>query len=161
MSPSSVNKAPPSHAPEVDHRPSDHVHIAHLPPKWEPTPDLRPLLPIGAAILAVLLALAGLVVLVSGLLFLLNAYVSGLVPPELLILKSVDLLGAAILVLLGAMLLALANALWHQERWALWTTIVVLFAGLAYLFFTASITVLFLVFLVLFIYLLAVRRHFY
>jgi hypothetical protein len=139
---------------------SGHAVAQHLPPHWEPTP-IRPLLPVGVAIFSVLIALAGIVVVVSGALFLLNAFLPGYVPSELLILHSVDVLGAAILLLVGAVLIAVASALWHQERWALWTTIVVLFFALSYLFFTASITILFLVFQVLFIYLLAVRRHFY
>ncbi len=37
----------------------------------------------------------------------------------------------------------------------------VTFGGLAFLFFTASITYLFLILLVVFVYLLLVRRHFY
>ena len=136
------------------------VEVSHLPPHWEPTP-VRPLLPVGVAILSVLIALVGVVVMVSGILYLLNAYAPGLVPPELLILSGVDVVGAAILILFGGVMIGVATALWRQERWALWTTVVVTFGALAYLFFTASITVLFLVLLVLFIYLLAVRRHFY
>ncbi len=93
--------------------------------------------------------------------FLLNAYLGNVVPISLLIVRSVDPLGAAILVLLGAVLLAVATALWRQETWALWTTIVVVFLTLAYLFFTDSITVLFVLFLLLFMYLFSVRRHFY
>ncbi len=134
--------------------------VEHLPPKWEPTP-VTPSLPLGVAVLAVAIALAGVVVLLAGALYLLNAYFGNLVPVTLLIVRSVDPVGAAILVLLGAILISVATALWRQESWALWTTIVVLFVSLAYLFFTASITVLFVVFLLLFVYLLAVRRHFY
>ena len=120
-----------------------------------------PSLPIGVAILSVLIAIAGLVVLLAGALYLLNSYAGTIVPGNLLIVKSVDPIGAAILVLLGAILLSVATALWRQETWALWTTVVVVFLILAYLFFTASITVLFVLVLVLFIYLLTVRHHFY
>lgn len=134
--------------------------VEHLPPKWEPTP-VRPSLPIGVAILAVLIALSGVVILLAGALFLLNSYLGTVVPATLLIVRSVDPIGAAVLVLLGAVLLSVATALWRQEAWALWTTIVVVFVSLAYLFFTASLTVLFVLFLLLFIYLLTVRRHFY
>jgi len=38
---------------------------------------------------------------------------------------------------------------------------VLVFATSAYLFFTGSITVLFLIFVVLFVYLISVRRYFY
>jgi hypothetical protein len=137
-------------APEVD----------HLPPQWSPTP-VRPALPLGVAVLAVLIALAGLVVLVSGLLFLLNAYLGTAIPSQLLIVHQVDIIGAAVLVLLGAVLLGVASALWNQEAWALYTTVVVLFLALGYLFFTSQITVLFLLFLVMFVYLLEVRHHFF
>lgn len=134
--------------------------VEHLPPRWEPTP-VAPTLPLGVAALAVSIAIAGVVVLLAGALYLLNAYLGNVVPTNLLIVRSVDPIGAAILVLMGAVLLSVATALWRQESWALWTTIVVLFVSLTYLFFTASITVLFLVFLLLFIYLLTVRRHFF
>lgn len=134
--------------------------VEHLPPKWEPTP-VTPSLPVGVAALAVMIAIAGVVVLLAGALYLLNAYLGTVVPANLLIVRSVDPIGAAVLVLLGAILLSVATALWRQEAWALWTTIVVLFASLAYLFFTDSITVLFVLLILLFIYLLTVRRHFY
>jgi hypothetical protein len=134
--------------------------IEHLPPRWEPTP-VRPSLPIGVAVLSVLISLGGLVVLVSGLLFLLNQYLGTAIPTQLLIVHQVDVIGAAVLVLLGAVLLGVATALWNQEAWALYTTVVVLFLALGYLFFTASITVVFLLFLLLFVYLLAVRHHFF
>lgn len=136
------------------------LRVGHLPPAWNPTlpPPSRPL---GVAILAVLLALGAVATILSGVFFLVNTYAGTLFPSSLLIVQNVDILGAAILIVLGAVLLALSQALWRQETWALWTTVAILFAGLTYLFFTDSITVLFLVFLVLFIYLLAVRQHFY
>lgn len=140
--------------------PSAPVEVRRLPPRWEPTP-VAPSLPIGVGLLAIVIALSGVVILLAGALFLLNAYLGTIVPPTLLIVRSVDPIGAAILVLLGAILLSVATALWRQEAWALWTTIVVVFVALAYMFFTASITVIFLLFLVLFIYLLTVRHHFY
>lgn len=158
---SEVSRAPPSHAPTIDHRRhAEPLVVEHLPPAWTPS-SIRPVLPLGVAFLSVLIAISGVVVLVAGALFLLNTYFGSVVPPDLLIVRSVDPLGAGILVLLGAVLVSVANALWAQERWALWTTVAVLFGALAYSFFTASITILFLVFLVLFIYLLTVRRYFY
>jgi len=134
--------------------------VEHLPPHWEP-PSVRPPLPIGVAVLSVLIAIVALVLLLAGSLFLLHYYLPTAVPSDLLIVSSVDALGAAILILFGAVLLSVATALWRQESWALWTTIVVVFLVLTYLFFTGSITILFLVFLALFIYLITVRYHFY
>ena len=130
------------------------------PPAWEPTP-VRPRLPIGVAVVAVVIALFAVVMLLAGLLFILNAYLGTIFPPSVEIFQSIDVLGAVILVILGSTLLSIATALWHQETWALWTTIVLVFATTAYLFFTGSITVLFLIFVVLLVYLLAVRRVFY
>lgn len=136
------------------------VTVEHLPPRWEPGP-IRPPLPLGVAVLSVLIAIIGALLLVAGCLFLLHYYLASAVPASLLILSSIDAVGAAILVLFGAVLISVATALWRQETWALWTTIVVVFFALAYLFFTGSITVLFLLFLLLFIYLFTVRHHFY
>jgi len=132
----------------------------HLPPAWEPTP-VRPRLPIGVAVVSVLLALFGVVMLLAGLLFLLATVASAVVPSSLEIFQSIDLYGAAILAILGAALIGIATSLWRQETWALWTMLVLVFATAAYLFFTGSITVLFLIFVVLFLYLIAVRRYFY
>lgn len=136
------------------------VSVQHLPPRWEPTP-VRPRLPIGVAVVSVLVAGLAVVMVLAGLLFFLGVFVPNVVPTSLEIFSSIDLYGAGILVVLGAALLGIATSLWHQETWALWTTIVLVFATAAYLFFTGSITVLFLVFVVLFLYLISVRRYFY
>jgi hypothetical protein len=136
------------------------VTFDRLPPRWEPTP-LVPRRPLGVALLAVLIALFAVVLVLSGLLLLLSTYLGTFVPTSLDLIPSIDLLGAGILVILGAALLGIATSLWRQETWALWTTVVLIFATTAYLFFTDSITVLFLIFVVLFVYLISVRRYFY
>ncbi len=122
---------------------------------------MRPRLPIGVALVSAVIAIFAVIMLLAGLLFMLDTYFGNLFPPSIEIFQSIDLLGAAILVVLGAGLLSIATALWHQETWALWTTVILVFATTAYLFFTGSITVLFVVFVVLLVYLLAVRRYFY
>lgn len=136
------------------------VEFDHLPPAWEPTP-VRPHLPIGVAVVSVVIAAFGVVMLLAGILFLLASVLSSVVPASLEIFQSIDLYGAAILAILGAALIGIATSLWRQETWALWTTLVLVFATAAYLFFTGSITVLFLIFVVLFVYLISVRRFFY
>jgi hypothetical protein len=136
------------------------VTFDHLPPRWEPTP-VRPRLPIGVAVVSVLIAIFAVVMVLAGLIFLLAEFVGNFVPPSLEIFQSIDIWGAAILVILGAALLGIATSLWRQETWALWTTLVLVFGTCAYLFFTDSISVLFVVFVVLFIYLISVRRYFY
>ncbi len=134
--------------------------VGHLPPIPAYT-QARPNRPIGVGLLAFLIGLIGILLLLAGGLFLIQYYTGNLLPTDLLIVHSVSAVGAALLVLLGAVLLALATALWRQEVWALYTTIGVSFAGLAFLFFTDSITYLFLILLAVFVYLLIVRRHFY
>jgi hypothetical protein len=136
------------------------VTVGHLPPRWEPTP-VHPRLPIGVAVVSVLIAIFALVMVLAAVLFVLAAYFGNVVPASLEIFQSIDLLGAAILMVLGVSLLVVATALWRQETWALWLTLVLVFGTTAYLFFTGSITVLFLLFVVVFIYLICVRRYFY
>ncbi|HXY12237.1 MAG TPA: hypothetical protein VEE83_04535 [Thermoplasmata archaeon] len=136
------------------------VEFDHLPPAWEPTPA-RPRLPIGVGIVSVLTAAFGVVMLLAGLLYLLASVAQGYVPTSLEIFESIDLYGAAVLAILGAALIGIATALWRQETWALWTTLVLVFATSAYLFFIGSITILFVIFVVLFVYLISVRRYFY
>jgi hypothetical protein len=136
------------------------VEWDRLPPAWEPTPVV-PRLPVGVAIVSVLIAIFGIVMLLAGLIYLLATASVNIVSPSLEIFPSIDVYGAAILAILGAALIGIATSLWRQETWALWTTIVLVFATAAYLFFTDYITVLFLVFVVLFIYLISVRRYFY
>ena len=134
--------------------------VGHLPPAWSPTP-VRPRLPVGVAVVSVLIGLIGFVMVLAAILFVLNQLVGATVPTSLEIFSAVDLFGALILLVVGAALLAIATSLWRQETWALWTTIVLVFAMTAYLFFTGFITVLFVLFVVLLVYLLAVRRYFY
>jgi hypothetical protein len=131
-----------------------------LPPRWEPT-QVIPRRPLGVALISVLIALFGFLLILAGILYLLSTYLGPVVPSSLDLLPSVDLWGAAIVTILGAALLGIATALWNQETWALWTTVVLIFATTAYLFFTGSITILFLIFVVLFVYLISVRRYFY
>lgn len=136
------------------------VTFDRLPPAWSPT-SVVPRRPLGVAVVSVLIAMFALVLLLAGILFLLSTYLGTFVPSSLEVIPSLDILGAAIVAFLGAALLGVATALWNQETWALWTTIVLVFATTAYLFFTESITVLLLIFIVLFVYLISVRRYFY
>ncbi len=136
------------------------VTFDRLPERWEPTPVV-PRRPLGVALISVLIALFGLVLLLGGLLFLLSIYLGAFVPASLELIPSLDLWGAGIVAILGAALIGVATALWDQETWALWTTIVLVFAAATYLFFTESITILLLVLVVLFVYLISVRRYFY
>lgn len=134
--------------------------VEHLPPVWErqlPPPSL----PIGVALLAFVTAGVGVILMISGILFVLGTYGSVVVPSSLVIFHVGSPTGAVVLVILGGVIALLSSALWHQELWAFYLMVGFLFLGLAYLFFTDSITYLFLIVLAVFIYLIAVRHHFY
>lgn len=131
-----------------------------LPKPWDPESS-RPRLPLGAAIVAVLIGLLGFLMMLGAVLFVLSSSAATLVPASLEIFTAISLSSALVLIVLGGALLAVATALWRQETWALWTTIVLVFAMTAYLFFTGFITVLFVLFVALLVYLLTVRRYFY
>jgi hypothetical protein len=134
--------------------------VEHLPPIWErqlPPPSL----PIGVAVLAIVTAAVGVVLIVSGVLFVLAIYGSLVIPSSLVIFHVGSALGATVLVVLGSVITLLSTALWHQELWAFYLMVGFLFLGLSYLFFTDFITYLFVIVLVVFIYLIAVRHHFY
>jgi hypothetical protein len=152
--------ARPSAAADTEDDEDSTLKVEHLPPIWErelPPPSL----PIGVAILSIVTAAVGVLLMVSGILFVLNYYGSLVVPSSLVILHVGSPTGATVLVVLGAVIALLSSALWHQELWSFYLMVGFLFLGLAYLFFTDSITYLFLIALVVFIYLIAVRHHFY
>jgi hypothetical protein len=135
-------------------------NVQHLPPVWErqlPPPSL----PLGVAALSIVTASVGVLLMVSGVLFVLSYYGSVVIPSSLVIFHVGDPVGATVLVILGAVIALLSSALWHQELWAFYLMVGFLFLGMSYLFFTDSITFLFLIVLVVFIYLIAVRHHFY
>ncbi|MFZ0830403.1 MAG: hypothetical protein WCB18_08865 [Thermoplasmata archaeon] len=152
--------ARPTSAADSDNDPSGSTRVQHLPPVWErqlPPPSL----PIGVAILSIITAAVGVLLIVSGILFVLTYYGSLVIPASLVIFHVGDPTGATVLVVLGVVIALLSSALWHQELWAFYLMVGFLFLGLAYLFFTDSITYLFLIVLAVFIYLIAVRHHFY
>jgi hypothetical protein len=136
------------------------VEFDQLPPRWEPTP-VRPRLPVGVALVAILIAISAVIMVLAGALYLLDLTGTSYVPSSIDLFPSIGFLGAVILMVLGLALLTIATSLWRQETWALWTTLVIVFGTTLYLFFTGSITVLFVLLVVLFVYLLSVRRYFY
>ena len=141
--------------------PTAAAEVGHLPPAWSPTPE-RPRLPLGVAIVSVVIGLVGFLMVLGAILFVLNQLLGAYVlPPSLEIFSTTDVFAALVVLVLGTALMAVATSLWRQEPWALWTTIVLVFAMTAYLFFTGFITILFILFVVLLVYLLAVRRYFY
>ena len=103
------------------------------------------------AVVSILIAVAAVVLVLGGALYLLNEVGTTYVPPAFDLFPSVSFLGAVILMVLGVALLALATSLWRQETWALWSTLVLVFGTTLYLFFTESITALFVLLVILFV----------
>jgi hypothetical protein len=127
----------------------------------------HPTRPFGVVILSFLVAILGVGSLVVGLMVVLQPAVNlgaGLVLVAWVNTQIITLgpLGGAGLFIGGIVLLSISNGLWHQELWALGVSIVSIFALEATIFFLLiPFTYLFFVLLLLFVYLLAVRKHFY
>ncbi|HXQ94629.1 MAG TPA: hypothetical protein VN864_05620 [Thermoplasmata archaeon] len=116
-------------------------------------------LPLGVAILAVLIGIFGFLFLVAGILILAVSVVGYTIPGFAVF--GAGLLGGALLTIFAIVLLAVAFGLWNQELWALVLSIIVI--GLFLVsdivqgaFFTLSGIILVL----LLVYLIAVHRHF-
>jgi uncharacterized membrane protein (DUF2068 family) len=118
--------------------------------------------PLGVAILAVLLGIYGVLVAIGGVLLLASvAVVSFLGVSSSFGGLSHAVLGAIVLII-GLIILGVALGLWHLRLWALvlallFTIIEVIVAALAGNFVSFA----FIFGLILFVYLLAVSRHFY
>lgn len=115
-------------------------------------------LPLGVAILAVLIGLIGVIYLVVGLLRVLTVAVPSDAVPHLL---GAGLLGGLVLLVVGAILLLIASGLWHLELWALVLCLIVVGAlWLSDLLDGALLSLGGVVLLLLLIYLVAVHREF-
>lgn len=119
-------------------------------------------LPILVGILAILIGIVGALILIVGLLVLLAGLGIAFMAHAPALLTGVA--GDAVLIggfyfIFGMVLLATARGLWDLESWALWLTAIVVFLLMLSSLLVAS-WVLFFVLLILFIYLLGVRRHF-
>src|SRR5579862_5378753 len=113
-------------------------------------------LPLGVAILAILIGIFGFFFLLVGVLFFLAI---GLLHSGLLF--GAGVVGGLLVLVFGIVLLVVASGLWNQELWALALCLIVLLlllAGAALSGALISLEVLVLVLLV--IYLIAVRHHF-
>ncbi len=138
------------------------------PPQYTPPATLPPVqpqrnLPLGVAILSVLIGLLGIFLVVVGVLILVAGTVTSL--PMGVGFGTPFHLGAmvigAIVLIAGLIVIGIAVALWRLRLWALVLGLIVLFFvmvsyGVAHNFLSIG----FLLALVLFIYLLAVNRHF-
>src|SRR5277367_2032178 len=117
-------------------------------------------LPLGVAILAVLIGIFGFVIFLFGLLLLLS--IAGFALNGLAISSVFGVTGTAasiIIMIIGLVILAVATGLWDQELWALVLAILVLlFYGAADFFSAAWLSLAIVV--ILLVYLVAVSSHF-
>lgn len=123
-----------------------------------PPPASRPL---GVAIVAVLLGIYGVLVTIGGILILASVTALsflGVSSPF----GGVGVIAGVIVLIIGLIILGVALGLWHLRLWALVLALLVTFievvlAALAHNYVSFA----FIVGLLLFIYLLAVHRHFH
>lgn len=117
--------------------------------------------PLGVAILSVLVGIYGFLLIVGGALVIAGAAALAYlgVPSGFAGLTGVTF--GAIILIVGLIILGLALGLWHLRMWALVLTLLfVLFEIVSYGLAGAFVTFGFIFALILFVYLLAVRRHF-
>ncbi|HEV2316374.1 MAG TPA: hypothetical protein VGV89_02205 [Thermoplasmata archaeon] len=117
-------------------------------------------LPVGVAILAILIGIVGFILVLGGLLILLGFAIFDSVA-----LYGVGLIGGLIVLIFGIVLLVVASGLWDLEMWALALALLVLLISLALnlydIFYGHGGSVLVTVVEgLLVVYLLAVSSHF-
>lgn len=120
-----------------------------------PYPSSR--LPLGVAILAILIGIVGFFYLIGGILLLVLRF--GLLGTGPLFVGGP--LGAVLLLILGIVLLAVASGLWGRELWALaLTALVLVLILIGNILEGALVSLSTVVVVLLLIYLIAVRDHF-
>ena len=128
-------------------------------PQYAPAPP--PSRPLGVALLAVLVGLYGFLLFLGGLLVLAGVAVSHFlgVPSGFAGLGSFAL--GLVVFIVGLIILGLAVGLWHLRMWALVLTLLfVIFELISFGLAGAFVSLGFILAFILFIYLLAVHRHF-
>jgi hypothetical protein len=141
------------------------VEFDHLPESWEPEAFV-PRRPAGVAFVSILIAMGATVLIVASVFYLIGTYASGWLPAGVLpaswtVLTSLTPLSAGVLLVLGGALIGVSTALWRQESWALYILYVFTIGGVVYLLATGAFTVMLLLLVLLFLYLVAVRHYFY
>jgi hypothetical protein len=128
-----------------------------LPP---PAPPPRRRLPLGVAVLSVLVGLYGFAVFVIGLLIVASISVSTyLGVPTTFGLTGVAL--GALVAIVGLVILGIGVALWRLRLWALVLGLLfLLYELVSYAYAGHYVSFGFLLALVIFVYLIAVNRHF-
>ncbi len=132
-----------------------------LPP---PAPPPRRDLPLGVAILAVLVGLYGFLLFIVGLaVILLSTVLSGAVPSYLTV-PAFGLTGLVlgiVILVIGLIILGIGVGLWRLRLWALVLGLLfLLYELVSYGIAGQFVSLGFILALVIFVYLLAVNRHF-
>jgi hypothetical protein len=132
------------------------------PPAYYGPPE--PSLPIGVAILAVLIGIVGFFVFIVGLLVVFAVGGAGLLAHSAGLSYIVGFGGGLVLAIAGLIILGVAVGLWHQRLWALVLAILVVGFLLVEDFLTIGVGTFFtiggIILTILLIYLIAVHRHF-
>jgi hypothetical protein len=115
-------------------------------------------LPLGVAILAVLIGIFGFFILLAGLLVLLLGVGIGLATGAS-VFGTTGFVASLVILVIGAVILAVAFGLWDQELWALVLAIITLLV-LGTVEFFAGAWLGFIIVAALLIYLVAVSSHF-
>jgi|SRR5271170_5505518 len=119
--------------------------------------------PLGVAILSVLIGIYGFFVFLIGLLVVVGSSLAGALGGGSLFhaFGVTGVLAGVIILIIGLIILGLAVGLWHLRMWALVLTILFLILEMVlYGLAGAFVTFGFIVALILFVYLIAVSRHF-
>jgi hypothetical protein len=116
-------------------------------------------LPLGVAIIAILIGIFGFFVFIVGLLLLLFGTAVAVGGGSVGVFGLGGAIGGLIILILGLIFLAVAFGLWNQELWALVLAILVLLFYGAVEFVSHSWVALIIVVLLL-VYLVAVSKHF-
>jgi hypothetical protein len=127
-----------------------------------PTYPERPSRPLGVAILAVLVGIFGVLLIIGGILLLALGVTIHFLGVGSGIFGLASVIVGAIVLIVGLIILGIALGLWHLRMWALvlallFTLFELVTLGIAGQFVSFG----FILSLIIFIYLLAVHRHFH
>ncbi len=124
-----------------------------------PYPARRPL---GVSILAVLVGIYGVVLILGGLLLLVGSVALSALGFGPHFLGLVGVLAGAVVLIVGLIILGVALGLWHLRLWALVLALIVTFVELlGYAVGGNFVSFGFIFSLIIFVYLIAVHRHFH
>jgi hypothetical protein len=117
--------------------------------------------PLGVAILAFLVGLFGVLIILGGLLIIAAATVPAFLGVPSHFVGASGAVWGVVVLIIGLIILGLALGLWHLRMWALVLTLIFVFIELvSFGIAGAWVSLGFILSLIIFVYLLAVNRHF-